>query len=152
VTDVNKAQREQWNAPVQATRWPKREPMTTMLTPMLLERLALRPGERVLDIGCGGGLAAIEAARAVAPSGTVVGFDISTPLVDLAMSRAKEGGVLNAQFVVGDAQVDAPPGGPFDAVMSQFGVMFSRIRSRHSPTSATTWREADAWRLSAGSL
>lgn len=122
--DVNQAQRERWNTESVVTTWPRRERITTPVTPLLLEALGLRPGESVLDAGCGGGLSAMEAARAVAPSGTVTGFDLSTPLVRLATQRAAEARIENVRFVHGDAQTDAIPGGPFDAVMSQFGVMF----------------------------
>src|SRR5438105_4291389 len=121
---VNQQQREQWNDENQATLWPKRERITTCVTRPLLDLLSLQPGERVLEIGSGGGLAAIEAANAVAPSGEVVGFDLSAPLANLATKRAAEAGVPNVRFVVGDAQVDDIPGAPFDAVISQFGVMF----------------------------
>src|SRR5207302_291610 len=110
---VNQQQREQWNDENQATLWPKRERITTCVTRPLLDLLALQPGERVLEIGAGGGLAAIEAANAVAPSGEVVGFDLSAPLVNLATNRAAEADVPNVRFVVGDAQVDDIPGAPF---------------------------------------
>ena len=121
---VNQQQREQWNAENQAKLWPKRERITACVTTPLLDLLALQQGERVLEIGCGGGLAAIEASKAVAPAGEVVGFDISAPLTQLATSRARATGSRNVRFVVGDAQVDEIPGAPFDAAMSQFGVMF----------------------------
>jgi SAM-dependent methyltransferase len=123
-TEVNKAMRQQWNSDAQAKLWPKRELITTVVTPLLLEALALKPGERLLDIGCGGGLAAIDAARIVGPSGAVLGFDISAPLVGLATERAASARVDNVRFVAGDAQTDPIPDGPYDAAMSQFGVMF----------------------------
>lgn len=122
--EANKQQREQWNDRVQATRWPKRERITTCVTGPLLDWVDLKPGERVLEVGSGGGLAAIEAAKRVAPSGRAVGFDLSGPLVELAKQRAAAAKAANAEFFAGDAQTDDIPGGPFDAVMSQFGVMF----------------------------
>lgn len=121
---ANEAQRAQWNAEHQATTWPKRERLTTEVTPRLLRELAPQPGERILEIGSGGGLAAMAIARAVAPAGAVVGFDLSAPLVGLATSRAADAGLANVRFVAGDAQTDDIPGGPFDAATSQFGVMF----------------------------
>lgn len=120
----NEAQRDLWNAEEQTTTWPRRERITNSVTRPLIELLALQPGERVLDVGCGGGLAALAAATAVTPSGAVTGFDISAPLVRLSTQRAADAEVKHARFVAGDAQVDAPPGAPFDAAMSQFGVMF----------------------------
>ncbi len=122
---VNERERQRWNVPGLAASWPRRgETITALTTAPLLELLALRDSENVLDVGCGGGLLAIDAARAVGPTGSVAGFDISEPLVQLATTRAKDAALTNATFTVGDAQADAIPGGPFDAVESQFGVMF----------------------------
>ena len=124
MTAANQQQREQWNAPNQARVWPRRERITTCVTAPLLEALKLGDGERVLEIGSGGGVAAIEAAKIVAPGGRVVGFDLSAPLVELASDRARGAGMANIEFFAGDAQTDDIPRAPFDAVMSQFGVMF----------------------------
>ncbi len=122
---TNERERQRWNEPGLAASWPRRgESITTLTTAPLLDLLALRPGERVLDVGCGGGLLAIEAARAVGLAGSVAGFDISEPLTQLATGRARDAGVENVTFTVGDAQTDAIAGGPFDALESQFGVMF----------------------------
>ena len=54
--------------------------------------------------------------------GGVVGVDISAPLLALARQRAVD--VANVSFVEADAQTATPPGAPFDAVFSRFGVMF----------------------------
>jgi SAM-dependent methyltransferase len=98
--------------------------VTTVITPALVAALAPQPGEQVVEIGCGGGLAAIETARAVGPTGAVTGFDLSEGFVRMAAERAAAAGLNNVRFVAGDAQVDDIPGAPFDAAMSQFGVMF----------------------------
>ena len=124
MSSSNQAMFDQWNAESQARTWPKREFVTSGLTPTLLEALALKPGERVVDIGSGGGLAAMQAANAVGAGGAVTGFDISAPLTGLAKQRAVEAKCGNVQFVAGDAQTGAIPGAPFDVAMSQFGVMF----------------------------
>ncbi len=121
---VNQAQFDQWNDESQVRTWPRRERITTPVTPLLIDLLAPQPGERILDIGSGGGLAALDVARAVGAGGIVVGFDISAPLVGLATGRAAKANVVNVRFVAGDAQTDEIPNGPFDAAMSQFGVMF----------------------------
>lgn len=120
----NERQRQRWNAEDEVANWPKHERVTAIVTPLLIAALALEPGERVVDIGCGGGLAAIEAARAVGPSGAVTGFDLSAGFVRMATERAAAADAGNARFVHGDAQLDDIPGAPFDAAMSQFGVMF----------------------------
>jgi SAM-dependent methyltransferase len=121
---TNELERRRWNDEYFASLWPKRERLTDQVTPYLLDALALRPGEHLLDVGCGGGKAAIEAARAVGPDGSVVGADVSAPLGRLATQRAAEAGVENVAFTVVDVQTDPVDGAPFDAAMSQFGVMF----------------------------
>ena len=55
----------------------------------MLDAADLRPGERVLDIGCGNGATTIEAARRVGPGGVVVGIDLSAPMLGLARQRAQ---------------------------------------------------------------
>src|SRR4051812_41157183 len=58
-----------------------------------LERAAVAPGSRVLDVGCGSGDTTREIARRVGPAGAVTGLDISGPLLDLARARAREEGL-----------------------------------------------------------
>lgn len=124
MTEANAAERARWNNEHWVAAWPKREPMTDTVTPFLLESLALTAGERVLDVGSGGGRTTIAAAQAVGPAGEVIGADISVALCDLAATRAEEAGVDNVSFAVADMQHDTVAGAPFDVVMSQFGVMF----------------------------
>jgi SAM-dependent methyltransferase len=120
----NEAERQRWNDERRYSVWPKRERLTSEVTPILLEALAPRLGERVVDVGSGGGRSTLAAAEAVGPDGAVVGVDISVALSRLAQDRAAEAASGNVRFVVADAQSEAFPGGPFDAAMSQFGVMF----------------------------
>jgi ubiquinone/menaquinone biosynthesis C-methylase UbiE len=122
--ETNAAERRRWNDERWIQVWPKRERFTNAVTPRLLDALALMPGERVLDVGCGGGIASIEAGRRVAQEGSVAGADLSTPLVELARQRAREASADNVSFHVVDMQHDQVPGAPFDVAMSQFGVMF----------------------------
>jgi len=122
--ETNETERRRWNHPDWVAAWPKRERLTDAITPFLLDALALGPGERILDVGCGGGKATIAAARVVAPSGIAVGADLSGPLTELAVQRAADAGIDNVSFQVADVQQDRVVGGPFDVAMSQFGVMF----------------------------
>jgi SAM-dependent methyltransferase len=102
-----------------------REPLERQLAPLgrrALAALAPRPGESVLDIGCGGGETALELARAVAPDGTVMGIDLSAAV--LAFARATAKGCARVRFVQADAAVFPFEPASFDAAFSRFGVMF----------------------------
>lgn len=121
---ANEAERKRWNDLSWAQVWPRREALTNLVTAPLLEALALRDGERVLDIGCGGGRTAIAAAGAVGESGAVVAVDVSEPLLALARYRAADAGAANLSFLLADAQTDPLGEGGYDAATSQFGVMF----------------------------
>jgi SAM-dependent methyltransferase len=120
----NEIEKQRWNDIYWTTLWPQREALTDSVTGDLLAHLAARPGERVLDIGSGGGRAALAVGVQVGPTGRVVGVDISRALVALAQSRAAEAELPNVGFAEADAQEEPIPGAPFSAAMSQFGVMF----------------------------
>jgi SAM-dependent methyltransferase len=102
-----------------------REPVERQLAPLgrrALDALAPRPGENVLDVGCGGGETALDLARAVAPGGTVVGIDLSAAV--LAFARRAAEGCKRVRFVQADAQAFPFQPASFDAAFSRFGVMF----------------------------
>jgi SAM-dependent methyltransferase len=86
-----------------------------------VDRLALRPGERVLDVACGTGNLAIPAARAFA---RVTGVDIAANLVAQARLEARAAGCAVA-FDIGDAEDLPYPDGQFDTTVSMFGAMFA---------------------------
>jgi ubiquinone/menaquinone biosynthesis C-methylase UbiE len=85
--------------------------------------LKVGPRDRVLDIGCGAGQSAREAAR-VASEGSVVGVDISEEMLRVARRRSAEEGLRNVAFELADAQDHAFPAAHFDLCISRFGVMF----------------------------
>jgi SAM-dependent methyltransferase len=122
--ESNQAERRRWNDEYWASVWPKREALTSVVTPILLQAAQIATGHRVLDVGSGGGIASLSAAAAVGASGRVVGADISVPLVAFASRRIGPGDSAGVRFVVKDVQHDAIDGAPFDVAMSQFGVMF----------------------------
>jgi SAM-dependent methyltransferase len=102
-----------------------REPLERQLAPLgrrAVTALAPRPGERILDIGCGGGETAVELARAVAPDGTVLGIDVSAAVLGFARHAADR--CARVRFITADAQVYPFEPGSFDAAFSRFGVMF----------------------------
>ena len=75
----------------------------------------IRPGDRVLDVGCGGGATTRDAAR---DGASALGVDVSPAMI----ARAAGGG--GATFELGDAQVHPFPDAGFDVVISRFGTMF----------------------------
>jgi SAM-dependent methyltransferase len=121
---ANEKEAKRWNDEQWVASWPGRERLTEALSPYLLQVAAPRPGQRVCDIGCGGGLLAISLAEAVAPGGHVVGIDISTPLLQMARERAGRAGADNVEFLLLDAQTERYGEEPFDLQVSQLGVMF----------------------------
>lgn len=90
----------------------------------LFARAGFAAGERVVDIGCGGGGTTIRIARAVAPGGSALGLDISPALVAEARRRAGDAGLANIGFACADAAAVVPEGAPFDRLYSRFGSMF----------------------------
>ena len=122
--ESNEVERRRWNDEHWAAAWPKRERLTDSVTAFVLDAAALLPGERVLDVGCGGGRTSLAAARLVGSEGAVVGADLSTPIAALAQRRAADANAENVTFRVVDMQVETVEGGPFDVALSQFGVMF----------------------------
>jgi SAM-dependent methyltransferase len=121
---ANEGEIRRWNDPAWTSAWPAREVMTTSVTPYLMAAVSPQPGQRVLDVGCGGGGVAVSLAARTAPDGIVVGVDISEKLLELARTRAAEAGVRNLEFVHSDMQTDTVGEGDFDLAVSQFGVMF----------------------------
>jgi SAM-dependent methyltransferase len=94
-----------------------------VVTARLLELAGLRPGDAVLDVGCGQGEPALAAADAVGPHGRVLGVDLSPNMVAVAARRAA--GRPNLRFRVADVEaLDLPPAS-FDAVLSRWGLMFA---------------------------
>ncbi|MDI5983776.1 class I SAM-dependent methyltransferase [Halomonas sp. M4R5S39] len=87
----------------------------------LCDAVDLHAGERVLDVACGSGTAALVASRRYCD---VVGIDYVAALIERARHRAVADD-LDAEFHVGDAQ-DLPfPDASFDAVLSVYGVQFA---------------------------
>jgi SAM-dependent methyltransferase len=86
-----------------------------------LERLNARPGEVILDLGCGSGATTAAIGEAVGARGSVTGIDISED--QLGVGRIRPGNE-RAAFLLGNAQTYPFEADHFDAVFSRFGCMF----------------------------
>ena len=82
------------------------------------------PGTRVLDVGCGAGFPALEAAASVRPDGTLVAIDLSPEMVAVAARGAKAARLDNIEFAEMDAEHLLFPDESFDAATNAYGLMF----------------------------
>lgn len=108
-------------------------------------RLRLPAGARILDLCCGTGASALPAARAVGPTGSVLGVDLTPALVLQARALAAAEGLTQARFEVADVEQLALPVASFDAVISVFGLFFV-------DDMADLLRKAWAWLAPGGQL
>lgn len=90
--------------------------------------LAARPGERIVDVGCGPGLSAVAIGSEVGPDGWVAAVDIVPQMAAAAARRLASAGVSGIALAADAASADlvavAGRGQPFDAVHARFGLMF----------------------------
>jgi SAM-dependent methyltransferase len=121
----NAAQAEYWGGRAGRSWRDHQERQDELLRPIsdrLLAAADARPGERVIDVGCGAGATTIDFAARVAPGGEVLGIDISEPL--LSRARERIGPHLPARFAYADATVHEAEPHLADLLVSRFGVMF----------------------------
>jgi SAM-dependent methyltransferase len=89
-----------------------------------LAATGIEPGAHVLDVGCGSGRTAREAARLAGPTGRVTGIDLSPQMLELARARTAAEGLATVTFEQADAQVADLGRARYDRVISRNGVMF----------------------------
>lgn len=143
-------------APLAAQAWAEvRDLLDLQLSPLglrAIRALAPRPGEAILDVGCGTGQSVCQLAELVGPQGRVVGVDIAPTLLDIASALA--GTSPTQTFIQGDASTIHLPRHSFDALFSRFGVMafhdplaaFTHLHSLLKPTARlgfVCWRALD---------
>ncbi len=78
----------------------------------------LRDGERVLDLGSGGGIDVLLSARRVGPTGRAIGLDMTDEMLALAQRNAAEAGVTNVEFLKGHIESIPLPASSVDVVIS----------------------------------
>ncbi len=109
-------------------RWERFEPQLmyslAAVNPALSRALRLKPGQHILDVGCGSGEPSLAFAQLVAPRGTVTGLDISPQMLAVARLRARQHGVTNARFRAADVGRARLPAARYHGVVSRFGLMF----------------------------
>jgi SAM-dependent methyltransferase len=121
----NEAEVTYWNSAA-GRHWVERqESQDAILGPILaaaLKPAQARPGERVVDIGCGTGASSIALAEQVGPSGHVLGVDVSAPMLARAAERLPPGAPI--KLARADATTFQFQPASFDLLFSRFGVMF----------------------------
>jgi ubiquinone/menaquinone biosynthesis C-methylase UbiE len=121
---MNEEQVAYWNGPA-GDRWTQQQLVLDRALAAygraVLERAAAKPGEHVLDIGCGCGDSSLALSEQVGDSGSVLGVDVSAPMLARARERAQMR--MNLTFLHGDASAMAFPR-KFNLLFSRFGVMF----------------------------
>jgi ubiquinone/menaquinone biosynthesis C-methylase UbiE len=119
--------------------WLKLLGQTHKLRALPLDVADIRPGEQVLDVGCGTGDVTLAAARRVGPGGAVYGIDAAPEMVDVARSKARRRG-LPAQFMVEPVEALSFSDGSFDVVLSS-------LMMHHLPGELRRRALAEIWRV-----
>lgn len=91
---------------------------------LLLDEVALRAGESVLDIATGPGTVACLAAMRVGPEGRVLAIDIAQPMLDIAKAKALSPGSAKVDYQLSPATPLPSPSAAFDVVLCQQGLQF----------------------------
>jgi SAM-dependent methyltransferase len=143
-----------WNG-AGGQRWAERQPVQDILlqpvADLLIDRAGIKPGEHVLDVGCGSGSTTFAFARAVGSAGRVTGVDISAPMLSRAREVTPPGAPV--EFFLADATIHPFAPDSFDLLASRFGVMFfadpvvsfanlHRAMRRSGRLAFACWREA----------
>jgi SAM-dependent methyltransferase len=99
------------------------------VTEAVIRRAGLQRGARVLDLGTGTGAVARRAARLVAPSGQVIGVDISLRMLALAQQQAAAAGLTNVRFQEGRAEAIPTDDASCDVLLASLSLMYAIDRA-----------------------
>ena len=122
----NSEQIAEWNGATGRQWVEKQREVDAIIVPFgeaALEAAAPRPGEHVIDVGCGCGDTSIAIARIVGEQGTVLGVDVSQPMLAVARSQCEQARIRNLEFLEADASEARLPA-QVDLLFSRLGVMF----------------------------
>ena len=123
----NAREAQYWNSAATRPWAEQHEPIDRLfadVTKAALDFAAPRPGERVIDLGCGSGTTLMELARRVGPGGYVLGADISKQSVEKAQQRIAAAGLSHAEVALADISSHRFAPNSFDLAFSRFGIMF----------------------------
>ncbi len=127
--DINADQVDYWSGQT-GEKWAEgQDKLDAMLAPFgkaAMEALDLKPGDHVVDVGCGCGDTSFELASRVGPMGSVLGVDVSAPMLQRAGERLGDAALGHLRFAMADASAFGFEPEGTDAVFSRFGVMFFR--------------------------
>jgi len=123
---------------VEHERLSRQSDMYAPFTRRLLKRAGIESGMRVLDVGCGPGDVSLLVSELVGADGSVVGVERDEQALQTARRRAVKAELDNVEFVLGDFRDAELAGGPFDALVGRFVLMYQgdpaaavRTASRH---------------------
>ena len=114
----------------------------------LVRAAGLRPGQKVLDVGCGAGACLFAAARAVGPGGHVTGIDLAAGMLARAAATAARLGLGQVRVEAGDAEDPAYQDGSFDAVSAMEAMLWRagyRAVSTVQRVAEVRYASPDAW-------
>ena len=123
--DENSEMQKYWNEEG-GNKWVENidavESVLVPMSDMLLEQVAAKSGDLVLDVGCGGGITSIKLAEQTGETGKVLGVDVSEPIITIARKRGVD--ISNLEYQLGDAATVNLGEAKFDLITSRFGIMF----------------------------